>query len=161
MYIFDAGIRISHQSLNQDGEPPRRFNEQKYSPDDPNGDMSHGTAVAYAAKMTAPYINIIDVKVIGSNFSAAPVVSAVSDVIDAHFHYKKERTGQGWKGSIINMSFKAPNSEALEDIIKKAIRAGIPIITSAGNGYIEGATKPCGYVTMTYLVEKGFANTDS
>lgn len=67
LYVFDTGIRITHNALNTHSTVTR-FNEGRYNQQDPNADTQHGTAVAGAAKEGALFLNIIDVKILGLTF---------------------------------------------------------------------------------------------
>jgi subtilisin family serine protease len=50
-----------------------------------------------------------------------------------------------WKGSAINISWKASDVPTIRSAIADAIKAGIVVVTSAGNNGQDGGTTPCGY----------------
>jgi hypothetical protein len=59
---------------------------------------------------------------------------------------------KGWRGSVINMSMRAPDRSALRDAAVAAFMAGIPIVTTAGNNNSLTAQAPCMSVPFTYTV---------
>jgi subtilisin family serine protease len=50
-----------------------------------------------------------------------------------------------WKGSVINTSWKASDVPTIRSAIADAIKAGVVVVTSAGNNGQDGGTTPCGY----------------
>lgn len=87
---------------------------------------------------------------------------ALNDVISAH---KKKLQSfnpndpDGWRGSVINMSFDYPNDEdspALEDALWAAYDAGIPMAAAAGNYGVCARRLPCTYVPLFTLIQYHF-----
>lgn len=155
IYVLDSGIKINHlffgprashfsQGL---GHTPYTTVDQPL--DDSDG---HGTHVAGLAggsfSGVAPWSNLISVKVGcysgGCKGGTAGITDAINDITKKH-NEKKANKPEGWRGSVINMSFVVTSKNSrLNKAIDKAYDAGIPIAVAAGNKKPEDDTKATG-----------------
>ncbi|EJD08081.1 uncharacterized protein FOMMEDRAFT_101509 [Fomitiporia mediterranea MF3/22] len=142
VYIIDTGIYIDHVEF--EGRARWGTTIPKNDQDiDGNGHGTHcaGTiasrkyGVAKAATVTA-------VKVLGTNGSGtmsdvvAGVVWAATDAVKAKAAADAEFRATGktkHKGSVANMSLGGGKSQALDDTVNKAVKAGLHFAVAAGN----------------------------
>ncbi|KAL9066894.1 MAG: hypothetical protein Q9157_006986 [Trypethelium eluteriae] len=143
IYILDSGIKIHHPEFESRASNFRGWHHTPYlnaSHSTMEDADSHGTCVASLAGGKALGIakraNIINLKV-GSGRGAplSAVVKALNDVRDTHNTKKQNQDRPSrFAGSVINMSlFGSDRSLALEIAIQEVLRAGIPVVVSAGN----------------------------
>ncbi|KAI9666581.1 MAG: serine protease [Bathelium mastoideum] len=98
---------------------------------------SHGTAVAgllgAGGGFSISFTNIVNVKIFCQSEAATWMVAkAITDVTNEHRTFV--RTRPAWfKGSVINLSFSTYYSPTTARAIEEASRAGIAIVTAAGN----------------------------
>jgi len=135
--ILDTGVNVDHPDLV--GHCVRGYNalDPSMPPDDlpapsdaeisvmgiRDAGVGHGTMVAGIVAIVAPDARIAPVKVLAADGSGT-----VADVVEGI--YWAIRHG----ADVINMSFGAPaSSDAVEDAVKDARRAGIVVVASAGN----------------------------
>ncbi|KAF2112642.1 peptidase S8/S53 domain-containing protein [Lophiotrema nucula] len=154
VYVMDTGILIDHDRLqlgddtdemNPPGGHARNF-WRRYGPNEGFGDDDgHGTSVAGCVIHTAPWANIVNVKVYKA--SVRERATAMGDIIDEHNKRKKDKP-DGFRGSVINMSWGSHPEvwkPLYADALQKASDAGIGLSTSAGNDDNNFGTTPCGY----------------
>lgn len=133
----------SHGQFSRRGKA-RDFRKQ-YTDEDMGTDLSHGTAVGGVASFHAPWSNIINVKVLGKGSTYQRIYEAINDIIDDHKSFQQDDPDFNFKGSVINMSFGYDYDFApFRTAFQAAFDAGIPVITSAGNGNLPQGTFPCG-----------------
>ena len=102
--------------------------------EDGNGHGTHCAGTVGLRKCVAMALNLIAVKVLGSNGSGtmADVVGGVLWAATA----KAEYTATGktkHKGSVANMSLSGSKSLALDDAVNKTVESGIHFAVAAGN----------------------------
>ncbi|KAG9943383.1 subtilisin-like protein, partial [Aureobasidium melanogenum] len=144
LYIMDSGIN---------GKAPEfegRVTDLINRSDDPsfNDKRNHGTGVAGCAGSrtygAAKKPNLLNVKI---KTTADVVIAALGDVVNRH---NSQKSVSGFKGSIINMSFRTGASQTASEALKQAFDAGIAMVAAAGNdGEDASGTFPCnsGYTT--------------
>ncbi|KAF5570212.1 alkaline protease (oryzin) [Fusarium phyllophilum] len=132
VYVLDSGIFLEHEE----------FQGRAVFGADTSGVSSkkqHGTLVAAivngATYGVAKKATVVDVQVLGDDGgSSSGVLSGLSwtvnDVVS------KNRAGK----AVINMSLSGGNSVIFNEAVQKAIDAGIPVVTAAGNAN-EDASK--------------------
>lgn len=139
--VIDTGLDYSHQDLAHAAERGYNVLQPLLPPHDDNGHGTHiaGTIAAYNAHSgmsgVAPEALIYPVKAFDHNGSAtiADIITGIEWAIDNRMH-------------IINMSFgMRRSSKALHDVIRRAYRAGIVIVASAGNDGLARADYPARY----------------
>ncbi|KAF2428963.1 subtilisin-like protein [Tothia fuscella] len=145
VYILDSGIRRSHVMLNHQAVNFKGKQDTDTSPyvNEPMEDThGHGTAVAGVVIRIAPAATLMNVKVRGTN-RLGDLAGAISDVTDEHISYRNSKKPD-WRGSVINISIETGITRVLTDVIKSAIKEGIPVVSSAGNANADAVTGPCG-----------------
>ncbi|KAF2191787.1 subtilisin-like protein [Zopfia rhizophila CBS 207.26] len=146
VYVLDTGVRVTHEYLNRHGNKARLFRKRYTDGDD----------VAGMVKSVAPYSNIVDVNVLGDGTTVYRISKAITDIVEDHENFKRTK---GWIGSVINMSFTIDDAQILRDVIKRAITAGIPVVTSAGNSGKKGGTIPlCVSALTRFYYEPSYSN---
>ncbi|KAL5521396.1 hypothetical protein ACEPAG_9322 [Sanghuangporus baumii] len=142
VYVIDTGIYINHTEFEGRAKWGKTI-PQNDEDIDGNGHGTHcaGTiaskkyGVAKAATVTA-------VKVLGTNGSGtmsdvvAGVVWAATDAVKAKAAAEAEVKATGktkYKGSVANMSLGGGKSQALDDTVNKAVKAGLHFAVAAGN----------------------------
>lgn len=139
--VIDTGLDYSHQDLAHAAERGYNVLQPLFLPHDDNGHGTHiaGTIAAHSTRSgmsgVAPEARIFPVKAFDHNGSAtiADIITGIEWAIDNGMH-------------IINMSFgMSRGSRALHDVIRRAYRAGIVIIASAGNDGLARADYPARY----------------
>ena len=127
VYIFDSGIRYSHQVFNGRA----RFGGYDYyngRGEDCHGHGTHCAGLA-AGRITgvAWDANVYSIKVLNCNLggSFAAVIEGINYVVQ-----RKRSTG---RPTIISMSLIGPKSDAVNAALKTAKDAGIVVLAAAGN----------------------------
>jgi len=139
--IIDTGIDLNHQDLKVNIKGGFNAFQKKKAPNDISGHGTHLAGIVAAARNgvgvvgVAPDAELYAVKVLDSS-----VNGYVSNVIE----------GINWciknKINIANMSFgMQSSSNAMHDIIIQADKAGIKMVTAAGNNYGGTALYPAAY----------------
>ncbi|KAL9091686.1 MAG: hypothetical protein Q9165_004762 [Trypethelium subeluteriae] len=154
IYIVDSGIKIHHPEFEGRASDFRDWNHVSYlnaSESMIEDTEEHGTCLASIAGGKgvgiAKHANIVSVKV--GNGRTAPisaVVRALNDVRDTHNGKKQDRSRPSrFAGSVINLSLGGSEpSPALDVTIQKVLRAGIPVVVSAGNKNEDASNRsPC------------------
>ncbi|KAI9678401.1 MAG: Suppressor of the cold-sensitive snRNP biogenesis mutant brr1-1, partial [Bathelium mastoideum] len=141
-YVLDWGVRITHRAFHgrasnfQNRTTTPYCEGGSFSMRDTSND-SHGTAVAgllgAGGGFSISFTNIINVKIFCQSEAATWMVAkAITDVTNEHRTFV--RTRPAWfKGSVINLSFSTDYSPTTARAIEEASRAGIAIVTAAGN----------------------------
>lgn len=131
VYILDSGVDSSHVELR---------GRVKYGAnlvDSSNADCAgHGTQVAsiVAGKNigVAKLASIVSVKILDCDGEGTN-----SDLIEAlHWVIKNHK-----KPAVINLSVGGPPSELIDEAVRKAILAGIPVVVAAGNSKEDACTQ--------------------
>lgn len=144
VYILDSGIIIDHKQFGgrashfsqNDGTSP--FTQQPSDLKDVDGHGTHVAGIAGASYVgVAPWSNLISVKVGcykgGCKGHTAGIIDALDAVTKQH-NDRKSNKPNGWKGSVINMSFvTTAKSKVLNRAIDRAFDAGIPLAVAGGN----------------------------
>lgn len=136
VYVFDSGIRATHEQFEGRVGEGWDFVEDDADPDDV-GPIAHGTGVAsiiggkdlgVAKNVTLHAVRVLDQMSYGNE---EDVVAAVDWVIDNHI-----------SPAVINMSFTTSTyHEGMAQAVQRAIDAGITVVVSAGNAGEDA----CGY----------------
>jgi len=129
VYIVDTGINIKHQEF-----AGRARHGGSFCPNCPaTDDHGHGTHVAalVGGKTfgVARQSTLIAVKVLNSSGSGS-----TSGVLDGLSFILNKHKASSNKKTVVNMSLGGPVSQALNAGVESLIKAGIHVITSAGNG---------------------------
>ncbi|KAF7726346.1 serine protease [Apophysomyces ossiformis] len=137
VYVIDTGINVDHEDF--EGRAIWGITVPKNDKnEDGNGHGSHvaGTVAGKTfgvAKKAQP----VAVKVLRSNGSGtmSDVIKGVDWSIEQHEGDKAaaKQAGKKFKGSVANMSLGGPNSAALNDVVNRAVEAGIVFAVAAGN----------------------------
>ncbi|CAG1982752.1 unnamed protein product [Fusarium graminearum] len=124
-YVLDSGIYLEHEE----------FQGRAVFGADTSGVTSqkqHGTLVAAivngATYGVAKKATVVDVQVLGDSTGTTSgvidgVAWTVNDIV------AKKRAGK----AVINMSLSGASSEIMNDVVQKAIDAGVPVVAAAGN----------------------------
>jgi subtilisin family serine protease len=125
VYILDTGLQTNHASFQGRAKLLRNFVREENA-EDRNG---HGTHVAgtigSALYGIAKKANIYGLKVLSTEGSGlySRIIAAIDYVVQ---HAKPGRT-------VINLSLAGEYSEALNDAMKNARKAGVVVVVAAGN----------------------------
>ncbi|KAF3925174.1 Cerevisin [Dactylellina cionopaga] len=132
VYILDSGINVDHVDFNG-----RAKNIFSVFGDDGQDNFGHGTHTAgIVGSLTygvAKNVNLLGVKVFNDRGKTndEATVAGIDAILTMHLKRKEE---PGFMGSVVNMSFGSKaNSVAQDDIIRRAVEAGVHIVTAAGN----------------------------
>ncbi|KAL9111316.1 MAG: hypothetical protein Q9227_004193 [Pyrenula ochraceoflavens] len=157
VYIFNGGVRITHQIFLGEATNIKNGAPSDISPyvDEQNEDFNgHGTQVAAIVWHNAPWTRIVSVKIFRSGpdvakkgrlGNTANLLQAINDVFEEHIAFRKEKPFPEWKGSVINLSVEVPSSKALEYAFANAFMSGIPIVAAAGNDDTDVPNPLCSY----------------
>jgi|GEM_PF-1480630 len=128
VYVFDSGIRATHEQFQGRVGEGWDFVDNDADPDDV-GPIGHGTGVAsviggkdlgVARNVTLHAIRVLDQRNSGDE---ADVIAGLQWVIDNHV-----------SPAVINMSFTTPiYNDEMAQAVGRAIDAGITVVASAGN----------------------------
>ncbi|ORX77808.1 serine protease [Basidiobolus meristosporus CBS 931.73] len=127
VYIIDTGINVKHSDFQGRATLPISFIDGEAT-DDLNGHGTHVAAtVGGATYGVAKKVRLIGVKVLGGDGSGTTtgVLSGIDWVAN-----QAKTTG---RKSVANMSLGGGNSDALNDAITAAVKAGVSFIVAAGN----------------------------
>lgn len=127
IYVIDSGVSDTHKELQGKVRHGPNFVDDNNK--DPNGHGTHIAGIA-AGRMVgvAPGADVVSVKVI-NEANAAPI----SSTIQAIEWVIEDVKANPWRKAVINYSAIGPISRARQDAIESAIRAGIMVVTGAGN----------------------------
>jgi subtilisin family serine protease len=126
--ILDTGISLTHPDLNV--YKNATFVEGTTSGNDDNGHGSHVAGIAAAKNNSigvlgvAPGARLWAMKVCDAS-GECPISNQIKGIEYAIKHANEI--------DVLNISIENPNSPALNNIIKEAIKAGITVVASAGN----------------------------
>lgn len=142
VYVVDTGIYINHTEF----EGRARWGKTIPKNDldiDGNGHGTHCAGTIASGKYgVAKAATVTAVKVLGTNGSGtmsdvvAGVVWAATDAVKAKAAAEAEVKATGktkYKGSVANMSLGGGKSQALDDTVNKAVKAGLHFAVAAGN----------------------------
>ncbi|CAD0100391.1 unnamed protein product [Aureobasidium mustum] len=144
LYIMDSGINGAVPEF--EGRVTDFINRS----DDPgfNDRQDHGTSVASCAGSrtygSAKKPNLLNAKI---RTKTNRLIAALGDIVQRH---NSQKSVSGFKGSVINMSFRTGASQTASEALKQAFGAGIAMVAAAGNSKEDAAgTFPCnsGYTT--------------
>ena len=163
IYVFDTGIDIS---ATKDEFDDRVIDELNYSdePDDTDK-RNHGTKVASAIggnlHGVAKSATLRNVKFyIKGSPNAATFASSMAEIIKRHNERKKQ---EGFKGSIVNMSFTMLETPNTEKALADAYDAGISLVAAAGNRGLDPNAYPAinQYVISVGAIDKEYQPWES
>lgn len=124
VYIFDTGIRITHQDFGGRAVYGPDF-VSNTSSNDCNGHGTHmagtvgGTVYGVAKNVSLVAVRVLDCS---GNGTASTAIAALDWVIQNHA-----------TPSVVNMSFAGPSSASLNQAVASAIAAGVTVVAAAGD----------------------------
>jgi len=125
VYVLDTGLQTNHASFQGRAKLIRNYVREE-SADDLNGHGTHvGGTIGSALFGIAKRARIYGMKVLNAEGSGlySRIIAAVDYVVE---HAKPGRT-------VINLSLAGEYSEALNDAMKNARKAGVVVVVAAGN----------------------------
>jgi len=125
VYVLDTGLQTNHKSFQGRAKLIRNFVREE-SAEDRNGHGTHvGGTIGSALYGVAKKANIYGIKVLSTEGSGlySRIIAAVDYVVQ---HAKPGRT-------VINLSLAGEYSEALNDAMRNARKAGVVVVVAAGN----------------------------
>ncbi|KAI8964827.1 subtilisin-like protein [Daldinia sp. FL1419] len=135
-YILDTGIRTTHQEFGGRASFGKNFIQGAQDVDD-NG---HGTHTAATVGGNTVGVNnntmLIGVKVLDKDSSGSwsGIIAGIDWAVnDAQTKGKLNR-------SVINMSIGGPRFQALDDVVKNAVSAGMTVVVAASNYGVDACT---------------------
>ena len=164
IYILDSGIRTTHKLFQGRAFNFKNMKKSPYTGEPMDDTIGHGTHVAgIAGALTygvAEWATLVNVKVVDKNYeiNEDQLARAINDVTEEHKSLKKDPfspTGYLWRGGVINMSIAGGSyAKAVEDAILNAMRAGLPIVVSAGNRNIDASVDyPCAFAKFYQAIK--------
>ena len=142
VYVVDTGINIHHVEFEGRASWGKTIPQDDVD-EDMNGHGTHCAGTIGSRKYgVAKAVNLIAVKVFGSNGSGSmsdviggvvwTVEQAATKLAAAKAEYAA--TGQTkYKGSVVNMSLGGGKSQALNEVVNRAVDSGMHIAVAAGN----------------------------
>ncbi|KAL4907562.1 hypothetical protein BDW74DRAFT_176314 [Aspergillus multicolor] len=134
VYTIDTGINVEHD----DFEGRAHWGKTIPNNDEDKDGNGHGThcsgTIAGKKYGVSKKANIFAVKVLRSSGSGtmADVVQGVEWAVESHLK-KAKKGGNGFKGSVANMSLGGGKSKTLEDAVNAGVEAGVHFAVAAGN----------------------------
>ena len=149
VYVVDTGINIEHVEFEGRASWGKTIPANDVD-DDGNGHGTHCAGTIASRKYgVAKKANVIAVKVLGSNGSGS-MSDVVGGVVWAATQAKAKAvaavaefaaTGRSnHKGSVANMSLGGGKSQALDDAVNRAVKAGLHFAVAAGQSLIFSFT---------------------
>lgn len=161
VYILDSGINHPLDDFLDDDGNTRVFDainfsiSPVYTDDAPT--PGHGTRVASAIGGTgygvakAAFLHNVKFEQYG-RIGTEGFVLAIREVVRRH---NERKTQNGFKGSIINMSFSMPRNKATDQQLTIAYNADISLVASAGNRRYDAAHYPSSHPRVISVAARG------
>ncbi|CAG8584623.1 7256_t:CDS:2 [Paraglomus brasilianum] len=145
VYVIDTGIYINHTDFG--GRAEWGVTIPANTPDtDDNGHGTHvsgtiaGTRYGVAKNARLVAIRVFDANGVGFN---SDVIKGIDWAVTAHNSRSAEarRTGEVFKGSVINMSLRSDADTAVDAATNAAVDKGVVVAVAAGNDDDDACTK--------------------
>lgn len=139
VYVIDGGVNVKHNEFEGRAKWGKTFVK-----DEGHTDLKgHGTHVAgtiasrrYGVAKKASIIAVKTHNAQGRGATSRDIAGVEWAVNDA----RRLNSKRGHKGTVFNLSLGGGRSRAMEDVVNNAVRAGMHVVTAAGNDNVDACT---------------------